>query len=144
MKAPKNKVFVTIDKRIKDNNVWQDPADGRTFIYAKSREIAIKEIETAQANGWIKDTGTPEELADKYLLDDGVFYREGTDKRVWWKHNDDTKGVHEFSFDRKKIYNLFHDYPWELSAEEQNIFDQDQEFWANFFLDRRGTNRDTY
>ena len=140
----KNKVFITIDKHIKENNAWQDPKDGRTFIYAKTRAIAIKAVKAAQASGWIKDTGTPEEIVDKYLNDDGTFYRNGPDKRVWWKHDDDTKGVHEFSFDRKKVYNLFHDYPWELSAEEQIIFDQDEEFWADFFKDRRGTTRDTY
>ena len=131
-------IFVNIDKAIKENKAWNNPKDGRTYIYAKTRAIAIKEIKTAQANGWIKDEATPEEIAEKYLNDDGTFYRKGPDKRVWWKHNDDTIGVHEFSFDRKKVYNLFRDYPWALSAEEQIIFDQDEEFWADFFADRRG------
>lgn len=55
--------------------------------------------------------------------------------RVYWK--DDT-GIGElvFSFDRKKEYNLFRDYPYKLTAEERQIFDAENPHWAAFFADR--------
>ena len=47
------------------------------------------------------------------------------------------KGLWLFSFDREKIYNLFEDYPDKLTAEEVEIFDREQPYWADFFRDRK-------
>lgn len=44
-------------------------------------------------------------------------------------------GDMEFSFDRKKVYNLFQDYPQALSPEEKRVFDQENEYWVDFFKD---------
>ena len=46
-------------------------------------------------------------------------------------------GHHLFSFDKKKIYNLFADYPHNLTTEEKEIFDKENPFWKDFFLDRQ-------
>ena len=46
-------------------------------------------------------------------------------------------GHHLFSFDKKKIYNLFADYPHNLTAEEKEIFDKENPFWKDFFSDRQ-------
>ena len=59
-----------------------------------------------------------------------------TDK-VWWVENYDTVGEHLFSFDKKKIYNLFADYPHNLTKEEKAIFDAENPFWVEFFSDRQ-------
>lgn len=64
--------------------------------------------------------------------------------KVYWqvvKEDDDdqqAKGEMVFTFDPdgQKTYNLFHDYPWELTPEEKKIFDEENPFWADFFADR--------
>ena len=61
------------------------------------------------------------------------WYRETENSRVWWIDNVKERGTWEFSFDKKKIYNLFRDYPDALTPEEKRIFDEDNPFWADFF-----------
>lgn len=64
------------------------------------------------------------------------FYRENDSDRVWWTHDPDRIGEFLFSFDKKKIYNLFRDYPTKLNKEEKEIFDSENPEWAEFFSDR--------
>lgn len=64
------------------------------------------------------------------------FYKNEPTDIIWWVDNTEETGVFEFSFDKRRIYNLFQDYPWELSKEEKAIFDKENPFWANFFKDR--------
>ena len=42
-------------------------------------------------------------------------------------------GSFEFSFDKKKVFNFFRDYPDKLTKEEKAIFDNDFPYWADFF-----------
>ncbi len=65
------------------------------------------------------------------------FYKNNDDNVIWWVNNHEVKGEMLFSFDKKKIYNLFRDYPYELSNEEKNIFDKENPYWADFFKDRK-------
>ena len=64
------------------------------------------------------------------------FYKENPHDQIWWKA---PPGVGEwlFSFDRKKVYNLFRDYPHAMTEEEVDIFDQENPYWADYFKDRR-------
>ena len=39
--------------------------------------------------------------------------------------------------DKKKFYNLFEDYPHNMTLEEVEIFDKENPFWADFFSDRK-------
>lgn len=73
------------------------------------------------------------------MLVDGKneFYKENDSDAVWWKMSSECIGDFEFSFDRKTIFNLFQDYPYKLSAEQKNIFDKENPFWADFFSDRK-------
>ena len=64
------------------------------------------------------------------------FYKEKKGDKVWWVDDPDVVGPLEISFDRKKIDNLFVDYPHNLSAEERAIFDSENPYWADFFKDR--------
>ena len=61
------------------------------------------------------------------------FYKENDTDRIWWVDTVDNIGLYLFSFDRKKIYNLFSDYPHKLSAEEKRIFDKENPYWKAFF-----------
>lgn len=64
------------------------------------------------------------------------FYKENKNDTIWWVNDLGTKGEFLFSFDKKKIYNLFADYPHNLSKEEKEIFDRENPYWAEFFSDR--------
>lgn len=66
------------------------------------------------------------------------FYKENDTDKIWWIDNANTKkGEFLFSFDKKKIYNLFEDYPHNLTAEEKEIFDKENPYWKDFFKDRK-------
>ena len=56
---------------------------------------------------------------------------------IWWADNgDEVKGEWLFSFDKKKVFNMFADYPHALTAEQKAIFDKENPYWAEFFSDR--------
>lgn len=65
------------------------------------------------------------------------FYKEHNSDKVLWVDNFDKKGEHLFTFDKKKIYNLFADYPHNMTKEEVEIFDKENPYWADFFKDRK-------
>ena len=79
------------------------------------------------------------------------FYKENKSKKIWkvahYKLNDEEKRVADgnfdivtgellFSFDKKKIYNLWTDYPQKFTQEEKELFDKENSYWADFFKDR--------
>ena len=64
------------------------------------------------------------------------FYKNKPTDKIWWTRNLDMVGEHLFSFDKKKIFNLFRDYPHALSKEQKEIFDKENPFWKDFFKDR--------
>lgn len=53
--------------------------------------------------------------------------------KVWWVVSPPSHGEMLFSFDQKKVYNLFLDYPHNLTKEEREIFDKENPFWVDFF-----------
>lgn len=61
------------------------------------------------------------------------FYKKKPENKIWWVDNPEEKGSIEFTFDKKKIFNLFRDYPHELTAEQKRIFDKENPYWAKFF-----------
>lgn len=65
------------------------------------------------------------------------WYKDEEENSVWWLDNgDEIRGVFIFSFDKKKKYNLFSDYPNRLTDEERRTFDREYPFWRDFFKDR--------
>lgn len=64
------------------------------------------------------------------------FYKNNESDSIWWVDNQDTIGEHLFSFDKKRVFNLFQDYPHNLTAEQKKIFDEENPEWAKFFEDR--------
>ena len=69
------------------------------------------------------------------MKDDG-FYKENPHDSIWWKKS---PGVGEwlFSFDKKKVYNMFRDYPHNMTANQVAVFDRENPYWANYFKDRK-------
>lgn len=65
------------------------------------------------------------------------FYKNNEEDLIYWVDNPDKIGVWEFTFDKKKIYNMFRDYPHKLTKEEVEIFDKENPYWAEFFKDRK-------
>lgn len=53
-----------------------------------------------------------------------------------WIENPEKLGEMLFTFDGKKVFNLFRDYPHELTSEQKEAFDKANPFWADFFKDR--------
>lgn len=69
------------------------------------------------------------------------WYKENEKDKIWWLDNGQEEiGAFVFSFDRKKLYNLFSDYPKKLTKEEKEIFDKENPFWADFFEKRGNSN----
>lgn len=65
------------------------------------------------------------------------WYKYNSDDKIWWLDNsDEIIGEWIFSFDKKKRFNMFADYPHKLSKEEKEIFDKENPYWAEFFIDR--------
>lgn len=65
------------------------------------------------------------------------FIKKNDTDIIWWVNNRKRVGEHLFTFDKKKIFNLFRDYPYELTKEEKEIFDRENPYWADFFKDRK-------
>ena len=65
------------------------------------------------------------------------FYKKNANDTIWWIEDPNNIGENLISFDKKKIYNLFRDYPHNFSDEEKEIFDKENPYWADFFKDRK-------
>lgn len=61
------------------------------------------------------------------------WYKENENDLVWWKDTPDDIGLRIFSFDKKKEYNLYGDYPDNLTKEEREIFEKENPWWKGFF-----------
>ena len=64
------------------------------------------------------------------------FKNNSTDK-IWWKDTSDQVGVWLFSFDKQIVFNMFEDYPHNLTKEQKSIFDEENPYWKDFFSDRQ-------
>lgn len=56
-----------------------------------------------------------------------------------WIDTPDVLGEYLFTFDGKKIFNMYEDYPYKLTKEQKEIFDAENPFWADYFSDRTQT-----
>lgn len=70
------------------------------------------------------------------MVQSNKFYKNSPGDEIWWIDNPETVGEWLFSFDKKKIFNMFADYPHNLTAEQKAVFDKENPFWAEFFSDR--------
>lgn len=79
-------------------------------------------------------------MLDYYQDEDGEIYayykNEPTDK-IWWVDYYNYKGINIFTFDKKKFFYMWSDYPYKLTPEEIEIFDKENPYWADFFSPRK-------
>lgn len=79
-------------------------------------------------------------LSDTETVRDDLyeFYKDEDhpDNVVWEVDHIGFIGELLFSFDKKKIYNLWQDYPHNFTPEEKEIFDREYPYWADFFKSR--------
>ena len=59
-----------------------------------------------------------------------------------WLPKSDKVGERLFTFDGKHIFNLFRDYPHALTPEQKRVFDEANQFWADFFKDGKYNNNE--
>lgn len=64
------------------------------------------------------------------------WYKNKESDKIWWKETD-IVGEWVFSFDKKKEYNMFADYPHNLTPEQKETFDKENPEWLEFFKDRQ-------
>lgn len=64
------------------------------------------------------------------------FYKNNEEDVIWWTENLDSVGELLFSFDKKKIFNLFADFPYKLTKKQVEIFNKENPYWKDFFADR--------
>lgn len=65
------------------------------------------------------------------------FYHNNPKDTIWWTDDTENCGLWLFSFDKKKVFNMFEDYPWKLTPEQKKIFDKENPYWVEFFKDRQ-------
>ena len=100
----------------------------------EEREKKGKEYEDA-CNEAFKKLGLLEDKKGKInMLSD--FYKQNKNDKIWWIDDLDSIGKYMFSFDKVKIFNLFADYPYNLTPEEKEIFDKENPYWKDFFKER--------
>lgn len=65
------------------------------------------------------------------------FFKKKENDVIWWGGEEGEDGKIYFSFDKKKKFNIWQDYPKSLTKEQKEIFDKENPFWADFFKDRK-------
>ena len=81
---------------------------------------------------------------ERNKLELGDFYHENEGDTIWWTERGEyIDGVWDyiigewlFSFDKKKIYSFFVDYPYNMTEEEIEIFNRENPHLANYFKGR--------
>lgn len=64
---------------------------------------------------------------------DVEFYKKNPRDKIWWIKDPNVIGMFKFTFDKKKIYNMYEDYPNNLTIKEKVIFDSENPFWDHYF-----------
>lgn len=64
------------------------------------------------------------------------FYKRDKHDKVWWYRDTEHVGKHLISFDKRKIYNLYADYPHNLTKEQKELFDKENPYWAELLKSR--------
>lgn len=109
-----------------------------TILTSDGRDVELKESEIEAI--W----AVPAEDTASFMLGNDLtipiasFYKDRISLRVWKVDlAKQIAGPMLFTFDRKKIYNFWSDYPQKLMPEEIEVFEEDNPYWANFHEHRK-------
>lgn len=64
------------------------------------------------------------------------LFKHNPSDAIWWIDTTDKDGGFDFTFDKEIFYNMFLDYPHNLTSEQKEIFDRENPFWKEFFEER--------
>ncbi len=56
---------------------------------------------------------------------------------IFWIDDIDHVGIFMFTFDKVVLFNLFEDYPHNLTKDQKETFDKENPYWKDFFKDRK-------
>lgn len=71
-------------------------------------------------------------LSNEEMLSEVKGWKRSPGRLIWWAETDGI-GADYFSFDKKKVFALWGDYPDALTPEQKAIFDRENPYWADFF-----------
>ena len=66
-----------------------------------------------------------------------VFFKKKDSDKIWWTRNPEMLVSVRFTFDKKKLYDPFKDYPYNLTEEEIKIFDEENPEMAEYYSYRK-------
>ena len=113
------------DEYIIDFSLTKEEREKKGKEYEAACDKAFKKL------GLLEDEDKKEKIN---MLSD--FYKQNKNDKIWWIDDLDSVGKYMFSFDKIKIFNLFADYPYNLTPEEKEIFDKENLYWKDFFKER--------
>lgn len=121
---------------------YRDWMSWRVYIVFKDHESGNDNPPYAGSLTFILDDGHECRFADTDEMHDIMSGRMHFSKNrktdvIFWVDNCDYIGQHLFSFNKRKIYNLFRDYPHNLTAEQKEIFDRENPYWRKYFAERQ-------
>ena len=61
------------------------------------------------------------------------LFKHNPSDKIWWIDSTDKDGGFDFTFDKETFYNMFLDYPHNLTPEQKETFDSENPFWKEFF-----------
>ena len=108
-----------------------------TWALTKTNDDTQLSNDNVDNNNTMEKSDSTINTSDSDEANNYSFHKDKIFNKTWWVDNRGVKGERLFSFDKKKIYNLFRDYPHELTKEEKEIFDKENPYWADFFKDRK-------
>lgn len=72
----------------------------------------------------------------KDFTDNWESYKHKETDKITWIALENVDGEFWFTFDGVHCFNLFADYPHNLTKEQKSIFDKENPYWVDFFKDR--------
>ena len=74
-------------------------------------------------------------------IDNYDIFKESKKHKIWQVNEKDAIGSLLITFDKKKVYNLWTDFPLKFKQSEIEIIKEEMPYWYDFFNDRMAWQR---